>query len=218
MKTTSHTEIVQPKLWWIRDTETKEHRYPSPACTYAEHRFLSFLILLNKISKKNKKLEQKVVRPLLIYSYNSDKTLDATGILKTSLSERLSLGKSTKYSFYESTYLVLTGELAGTVANPAEFHIYRKRKNPGIPVTSYRPLQDHGEILDLISTEIELLRARAHIKQETERTHQIQLLQETETVIQKMGYIPALLHVLGELKLPHNAEAIQYNSSIYNAK
>lgn len=210
-------EIITPSEWWIQtftqDIKTSD-AYPSPACEYAEHRYLSFLLLLTQLEKQQAK---KRVKPVTLFSYDSSKDTQATAIQKVTLRSSSLFGKTKKYNFYESTHLVLTGPLAGTVTDFAElsqYHAYRKRGLKAQTIlNAIRPLHNHVQILNNIGNEIALLNSLPHIKQEKLPTHAIELLKQTETLIKESGYIPALIYLLEQLGLDHNAKAIRYNSN-----
>lgn len=211
MQTTlSSAETFNPQDWWAYKelkNEPNPDYYPIPVCEYAEHRFLAFLLMLEKISKKRKNFKNSFVVPTNIFSYDGQRELVATGIQKQLLSTGVGK-KRLIYRFTEESYLILTGKLSGSICVPSPY-FKKKKKNKAYSVQAYRPIHNHEKILEKIKIEIQSL-----YKNKSEyHGHKIELLELTSELIKTHGYIHAIIHCLEQLNFEHNSERIIYNST-----
>ena len=209
-KTGKSAEIVKPQDWWVQafsQSPKTDESYPTPACDYAEHRFLAFLVILLQLERKKAKKRVETVR---VFSYDGSLETEATGIQKNRVSSYTGM-RPRSYHFYEETYLLLTGQLAGTIAEVGQYNAYRKRGKKLTTVTAIRPLHPHTEIAHNLELERRLVDGRSDIRKEPKLVHVIKLLERTKKLIGKRGYIPALIYILEQLGLEHNAATIRYN-------
>ena len=207
-------ETIKPEEWWKKSQPNSVGKvtaniFEAPACENAEHRFLALLLLLTRDLNKNHWRKPPSVVPILLRSYDLHRETRAVAIQKLDQTRN---GKV--YRLHSATYLVLTGQLAGSIAEDVDAR-KRTKKVKYTPVTAYRALHDHGVVLECIETDIAMNQRAAQYWQK-DKAHQIELLIATKELVEKLGYIPALLHCLEQLQPPHSAQSIKSNSILQN--
>jgi hypothetical protein len=130
---------ITPSDYWLQNPTT-DNWLPTPACAYAEHRFLTFLRLL-----KHENLVR--INEVTILSNYSLKRTNVITLKKIS---------SLPINFGEDTHLVLTGHLAGTICLEIDPE----------KVIAFRPLTNHDRIeISLLKDKLVNRSLSSHLKQ-----------------------------------------------------
>lgn len=210
-------EIINPEDYWSKDflnNRYKPDEYADGFCAFAEHRFLSFFILLSKIftNKINKKIKKVIIHSSDNYEIEA---LHAIGIQKQTVKVIKGIFKRNFYIFHEPTFLIMTGPLAGTIANesfqtlPLNNQCYGKNLTH---VSAHRPLVAHQSIQSRIDIDIQFMAEASRVTQIPLNVHMLKLLEETKNQVNNFGYIGALIHILEKINIPHDQDIIRYNS------
>lgn len=208
------TELEIPPLtknneWWLRSPHNvdKINFFEDPVCKLTEHRFIAALLLLLEEKEEITDINE-LVDKVTIFNSSATQSTKAVAVYKRSIirprSKGLNLGAE--------THLIVTGQLAGSVALRSDVPNTDLFFVNSTPVQTLRPLIPTTHVHAMLDIEINKLKSK---KYEDEFSKQIALLVRAQEIIQHYGYMGALFHLLNQLlEIPIDEKSMLHNSRL----